>query len=261
VLFYHLKVGLIVNNRFFSKILVRLQSLVKHLPKKSKKADSIVFVVILGITLSATFYISYRATVSNTINAEIRFQTETEQLSIAIKSHFASYINLVRGLEALLVSSGATTSDEWNKYIDTLDIRTNYPGVAAVGYAEIIPAQKRASYEERTGFTITENYPYTLSQEKSSYTPITYWRSPSGDNAKKPPFGFDLSSDPSKHAVLQEALETRDIVLSDKTLLLKKVEGSRPIGALLVAPIFDKDTKSRAIGTFVELFYPLSLCY
>ncbi len=75
---------------------------------------------------------------------ENRARATQERLAGAIKS----YTDATRALVALFASSDSpVTRLQFHRYVDQLDLRTNYPAIDAVTYAQVVSDAERDAFE------------------------------------------------------------------------------------------------------------------
>lgn len=84
-------------------------------------------ILLLLYTLSYVAYASAISSVNSHVTEELDIQTQN--ITNLIERRFDIYTNALVGAKALLKSSKEVTRQEWKRYVDTLDIQNQYPGV------------------------------------------------------------------------------------------------------------------------------------
>jgi PAS domain S-box-containing protein len=155
------------------------------------------FVPVLVFVFSLALALGVWIIVKDSINRELslQFESETNEITSLIQDRMDLYTNVVYGAQGLFAASQSLQSNEWNAYVNTLDIPDNYSGISGMLYIERVSQSDRAKF------------PHTIYPQKTSgdYFPITYTTSvvsTSLGQATTTALGFDTSSDPVRwHAM------------------------------------------------------------
>ena len=63
------------------------------------------------------------------------FEFRVRELAQALAGRMYDYEQVLRGAVGLLAASREVTAQEWQAYMRTLQLDSNYPGIEAMGYA------------------------------------------------------------------------------------------------------------------------------
>jgi len=167
---------------------------------------------------------------------ENRARATQERLAGAIKS----YTDATRALVSLFASSDSpVTRLQFHRYVDRLDLRTNYPAIDAVTYAQVVGAAGREAFEAQVradrsldpkgypGFTIFPG------GQRPVYTVLTYIEPPAMAAGK---LGMDIGANPVPAAAMARARDLGGISASGQPV---QIHGPSPHIALnMRAPIY-----------------------
>ena len=167
---------------------------------------------------------------------ENRARATQERLEGAIKS----YTDVTRALVSLFASGdGPVTRLQFHRYVDTLDLRTHYPAIDAVTYAQVVSAAEREAFEAQVRADRSvdpDGYPgFAIhpAGRRASHTVLTYIEPPSMLDGK---LGLDISATPVPAAAMARARDAGGISASGQPV---QVHGPRPHIALnLRAPVY-----------------------
>jgi diguanylate cyclase (GGDEF)-like protein/PAS domain S-box-containing protein len=200
--------------------------------------------IMVGVVLSV---IGFKTLVANE-----RFATRTsfEQASVAraraIHSEVTQHMTVLTALGAFYDSSQAVSRDEFHEF--SQNFLTRAPGVQALEWAPRIRSGERDAFERSVRsafpqFQLTERKEQEMvrAQQRDEHFPVLFIE-PNAGNEKA--LGFDLNSEPVRAAALGRALDSGEMVASQRIKLVQ--ENSLQFGVLLLLPIFQHKA---AIGT------------
>lgn len=191
--------------------------------------------VFLSLT-AFTVYSYYELTTSVRAKREKLFEQRGARAIEVLRARIIDYIQILRGCQALFYASDSVTRDNWEKYVKTLNISVNYPGIQALAYAVYINKSEVPGVENqlrRSGhsyFKINSNF-------RNDYlTPIIFIEPFSGRNLRA--FGFDMYSESIRREAMDRALETGQPAMSKKVTLMQETSKSIQPGFLLYIPVY-----------------------
>lgn len=168
-----------------------------------------------------------------------QFNDAAREIVIRTEDKLSEYVNILFGARALFSASTEVNRNEWNAYINSLPIDERFPGMQALSFIT------RVSLEDKENFTeeirndtslISEGYPnFTIYPEgdREEYYIVTYIEPFEGNEAA---FGFDLFSNSSRRAGLEEAMDTNKSVATAPIRLVQE-EGEQ-MGFLVFLPVY-----------------------
>ena len=183
------------------------------------------------------------------------FEADTDDIQRIIDVQIQHYIDTLYGVQGLFKAYGDVSLEQWNKYIDSLDLKKRFPGIQDVTYARYVPREEAKDFENNIRRTYHNNaLKIHPAVDREEYFPTLYASSFSQDNTRK--LGFDLGSDPVRLSALNRAIQSGEAVVTGKLTL----EISQKPGFAIRIPIYKnsllKDTgaeKRRGLMGFVSI--------
>ncbi|HEY6093983.1 MAG TPA: CHASE domain-containing protein [Gallionellaceae bacterium] len=126
-----------------------------------------------------------------------------------------SYEQVLKGVQALFISSGNVGGNEFRSYVSELHLDHNFPGMHGVTLALIRQAKAHGAY---TALTYIEQYP--------------------GRNQNA--FGYDVFARPELRAVMEYTVTTGNVAVTGKLDMAPEKDGRRQSGFLMYVPIYRK---------------------
>ena len=206
--------------------------------KNSMNTIRWIVLLVLIIGLLAT-YSSWHYAEKNAIEqANERFLFRTQQTRAAINEHMLAYENALRGGAGLFSAThNQVNAEAWKAYISTLNITENYPGIQGVGYSKHINPEALADHVaeiRRQGFP---DYTVKPAGDRAEYTAIVYLEPFNARNKRA--FGFDMFSEPTRHAAMEQARDSGKTVVSGKVKLVQETNKEVQAGFLMYLPVYN----------------------
>jgi PAS domain S-box-containing protein len=201
-------------------------ALVRHLPLTLLLAG-------VGVTLVSWHLISR--------DTETRAAADFHDISNDIQHHvlerMQAYEQILRGARAMVeLADGRVTGAQWHAFVETLALGENYPGVQGMSYAALFPAadlERQLASVRAQGIRDFAIRPPGLREE---YGVALYVEPPERNN--KVAIGFDLYSEPYRHAAMAQARDTGDVAVTGKLRLVSEVDVNAQAGFLMFEPVY-----------------------
>lgn len=199
-------------------------------------------VTILCLSLFITFLTSILVTTNITENKKKDFINQTEEVKQLIERRVANYTNVLLGTRALFYTHETVDRDIWHKYIESLDLQKNYPGMQAVGFSKVVEPkykEKLIKAVRKEGFS---NFTIWPESERDIYTSIIYIEP--FDERNQRAFGFDMFSEEIRNKAMSDARDSGNMTASGKVILKQETETGVQPGFLVYLPIYKNGTNS-----------------
>ena len=192
-----------------------------NLPKYFRLNKSIAYPL---LTLIVCLLITYQAV--NTAKIEVKHNTQAyfdfrvRDATNLINQRMQAYRQVLLGTAGLFKRSNSIERNEFKQYVETLDLAKNYPGIQGVGFSLIVPSSKKTQH---IASIRSEGFPeYTIRPEgqRDIYTSIVYLEPFSDRNLRA--FGYDMFTEPVRHAAMQKAVDRGQTTLSGKVKLVQE---------------------------------------
>ncbi len=194
--------------------------------------------IVLALSLAATVVLWQTTRSLDRRALERDFAGQTTLATARIESRMAGYALVLRSGNALIGSSNSVTRDEWRKFVAALDLDTAYPGVLGLGFAERIRPEDRAAHVARVRAEGFPGYDIWPSGERTEYSAIVFLEPFNQRNREA--FGFDMLSEKTRRAAMEQARDSGRPVLSGKVQLVQEITKDKQPGFLLYLPVYAK---------------------
>lgn len=192
------------------------------------------------LVLAISLFVSYQVFRSAQQDAERQMQSyfdfRVREAVAHIEQRIQAYEQVLRGVAGLFESSMSVERDEFKQYVAALHLADNYPGIQGVGFSLIVPASRKSGHItaiRREGFPEYAIKPEGL---RDIYTSIIYLEPFVGRNVRA--FGYDMYSEPVRHAAMQKAIDSGAVALSGKVRLVQESGEQEQAGFLMYLPIY-----------------------
>ena len=167
--------------------------------------------------------------------AKVEFVGRTQEIAEQLKQRVVSYELVAGGGAALFASVNRPTPQQWYGYADGMELARRFPGMVGLGFAGYVSQGRLDELQvewNQAGWGRLHVRPEGLRQ---FYGPILYLEPRTPENLAA--IGFDMFSEPTRHAAMQQALENGHASLSGPVHLIQDgtVDGT---GLLLYLPVY-----------------------
>ncbi len=169
-------------------------------------------------------------------DARDRLERDLGEEAITLAERMRAYEQGLLAATALFLRDGRVSRDQWQAFDRHIDFTARSPGVLALGFAPLVPGERRAGFEQQhreEGLARFRVHPDPDPDVSSA--PVLYIEPVTADNLAV--LGFDLLSEPTRRSAALLSADTGKPVLSGRlTLLQEKAEGTP--GVILFAPVY-----------------------
>lgn len=196
--------------------------------------------VILAVSLALTaaaWYVARQAVHGSTAD---RFEYQTEEIENAIRDKTNVYEQVLWGSAGLFNASSEVSRDEWNKYVSSLDLAKNWPGVQAMGFVTRLDPEEVAEHVAAVRSEGFANYTIQPEGPREEYSSIVFLEP--YDPINEQVMGFDLLSYPIAETAMTQASDSGLAATLGAIDLVPDPDGDDQRGFLTFAPVYE--TKS-----------------
>ena len=136
--------------------------------------------------------------------AEAEFRADSDEITALLRQRLGSYELITRGGVSLFASVARPSRQQWQDYVDGLDIGKRFPALVGLGFAiHVSPGQlsdlQRLMHDSGEGlFSVHPHGP------REHYGAILYLEPRTAANIAA--IGYDMYSEPVRHAAMEAAL-------------------------------------------------------
>lgn len=191
----------------------------------------------LGVAISFVLYLLAAQMVEDK-NAD-QFDYQIRNSHLAIQARFQSYVDVLRGTRALFHTGNRITREQFQTYVEQLDLPRSFPGITNLNFARHVLARDVQTFERsvRTDTSLDKHgYPgfsITPPGERAEYHVLTYIE-PMASNVTS--FGLDIASNETAARALAVSRDTGEPLSSGRLI---HITGSNPhIGMAIRMPLY-----------------------
>lgn len=155
--------------------------------------------------------------------ANEQFELLANELSKTLAERMTDHERILLAGAGLFDASHKVTREDWQAFIQRLNLSNRYPGIQGVGFSQIVSPSERSQFESEIraqGFADFSIRPAGLREPLSA---IIYLEPFSGRNLAA--FGFDMLSESTRRQAMLAAAESGETRLSGKVTLVQETHG------------------------------------
>ncbi|MBF0423768.1 MAG: CHASE domain-containing protein, partial [Magnetococcales bacterium] len=174
-----------------------------------------------------------------------RFEYLVEDARRAIDKRMFEYEQVLRGGVGLFKAVPEVNRLMWRNYVEQLRIETFWPGIQGMGFGLMIPEAEKEALIHRIraeGFPEFVIHPGGV---RPHYTPIVLFEPFKDRNLNA--FGYDLDSEPVRHAALEYSRDTGEPSMTGNISLIQETQTDHQAGFLMVLPVYRQGMPAETI--------------
>lgn len=167
--------------------------------------------------------------------AKAEFVTRTDEMAALLRQRLSNYELVNRGGVSLFASVARPSRRQWQDYVEGLNLSQRFPSLVGLGFAIYVSPGQLSDLQRmmRAGgeglFTVYPRGP------RDHYGAVFYMEPQTPENAAA--VGYDMFSEPARHAAMQAALETGEAHMTGLVHLVQ--DNGAPISAVqLYLPVY-----------------------
>lgn len=177
--------------------------------------------------------------------ANDRFAFEVQDAQQRIQTRFNQYEQILRGGVAFFDAHSHVNREQWNKYVSSLNLQINLPGLQGFAFAERVNPADLPEHIARIRAEGFGQYTVAPAGQRDLYFPITLIEPFDVQNQRA--FGFDMFSEPVRREAMTRAMDTGRATLSGIVQLKQdKAENATP-GFLMYLPVYKPGVELRSV--------------
>jgi PAS domain S-box-containing protein len=164
------------------------------------------------------------------------FENEVARTIDAITSRIDTTITLLRGTVGLFDASEVVDRHEFRAYVDSLDLRRQYPGILGIGFSRYVAPDGIAELEAEMRAAGLSDFRVWPDHPRDEYHSIVFLEPL--DPRNRAAMGFDMASEPVRREAMRAARMRGDVVASGRVILVQEIDEHKQAGLLLYAPVY-----------------------
>jgi PAS domain S-box-containing protein len=170
--------------------------------------------------------------------ANRQFQAIAAEIGSAIEQRMVTYEQVLQGGLGLFAASVSVQRNEWQQYVQRLNIEERLPGIQGVGFSVRVAPEDREAHIRSVR---AEGFPdYTIKPPgtRPEYTAVMFLEPFNARNRRA--FGFDMFSEPVRRAAMERARDSGKAAVSGKVKLVQETGKDVQAGFLMYLPLYRK---------------------
>lgn len=168
----------------------------------------VVFTAVMAVVV-ISFFMSRNANEREFVAETETYQQRSED---AVRDRLTLFEETLRAGVGVLEGDDTVTQTEWSRFIDASAVVKRYPGAVTVGYAQVVPNEKRADFLKQASALGESGLVIYPSGQRAEYVPILYV-APHTDEYSKV-VGFDVISEQARAEAIAIARDTGEASLT-----------------------------------------------
>lgn len=170
---------------------------------------------------------------------QVRFKNAVQKISNNIQNRLDTYIALTHSASGLFAASHEVEFDEFERFVQHLQLREKYPGVQGIGYLPRVQADQRNKLLEVLAKQGLKNFHIFPDYDRPEYYPIIYLEPL--DRRNQVAVGYDMFTEPVRREAMERARDTGQPAASGRVTLVQEIDAEKQYGFLIYTSLYDKD--------------------
>jgi PAS domain S-box-containing protein len=168
--------------------------------------------LVLIVSLAATAVTWYVLRTQSEANGATDFEDDTRQLAQTIGVGMQGYEETLHAVAALFATSRVVTRDDWRRFVDTLELGRDHPGIEVLGFAKQLHAQQQRQHEREMQAQGLPDYRIWPDRIRDDAVAVTFIEPFSAEARRS--LGYDLLADPVSRRAVEAAHASAGVSLS-----------------------------------------------
>ncbi|WP_334118445.1 CHASE domain-containing protein [Limnobacter sp.] len=199
----------------------------------------------LALTLVITILGWMLSTQAIEKRADDRFAFEVQDAQQRIQIRFNRYEQILRGGVAFFDAHTHVSRAHWNKYVTSLKLQVNLPGLQGFAFAERVDQTDLPEHIVRVRAEGFPQYTVAPGGQRDLYFPVTLIEPFDLQNQRA--FGFDMFSEPVRREAMTRAMDTGRATLSGIVQLKQDSAENATPGFLMYLPVYQSAQEPNSV--------------
>lgn len=202
----------------------------------SVRSYVIAALLVLAASLGVTFW-TWNNTrqvanqdVSSTLNTAL---TSAEE---SVRSKVSNYVEILKGASGLFIAPSPVTTESWSRYVQSFDLKNQYPGLQSLGFSQVVPASQLDAYVAEVRSSELPNFTPQPNTPRDTYV-LSRFSAPAPTNGTST-LGYDAFTEPVRHKAMETASDTAQPAITTRLVLLRDAKDPHP-GFVIFVPVYN----------------------
>jgi len=189
--------------------------------------------LLLLLPLGLTFYMWKAATENDLRHGNAKFEALTIESEKALQNRLASSGNALLGAAGFIQGSVEVSRAEWRTYVETIDVRGNFPGINGIGWIEPVEPGALPLYLATMRAGSAPDFAIHPPVAGGSNYIISYIEPEAANRAA---LGLNIAFERQRLAAAELARDTGKVAITGRLVLVQ--DASHSTGMLLLYPVY-----------------------
>jgi PAS domain S-box-containing protein len=206
------------------------------------------------VAVSLALWMLVENVVENKSRAQFEYHAENAQQ--AVQNRVRSYIDVLRGVNALFYTTDTVTRDQFHAYVSQLKLESSFPGITNLNFAMRVTAAEKKAFEAHVRHDSSRKpggYPdfaIKPAGERDEYNVLTFIE-PMESNLVS--FGFDMASNASAATALAASRDSGQLFSSGR--LIRITGPYKHVGLAMRMPLYKRGMPTRTVTERRAAYY------
>lgn len=202
----------------------------------SRRLRTVPPAAVLGVGLALTSVTAYYAFSSARARESARFQGLVDRTYGNLERRIETYIALLRATRGFMATHPDATRQEFQVFIDRMELVKRYPGIQGIGFTRRIPADRKTAVEALLRRQAQPDFRIWPETPREEYHAIVHLEPL--DIRNQAAIGYDMFTEPTRRAAMERARDTNLPAASGKVTLVQEIDEDKQAGFLIYLPIY-----------------------
>ena len=188
----------------------------------------------LGVTYLLLLHERHNAALERQANFDFNLREDISR----IEQRMAVFEQVLRGAQGLFNASGKVSRQEFQIYVDALQLGADFSGIQGVGIMMIVPDTQKNSHIVSIRSQGFPEYQIMPPGKREVYAPVIQLEPFAGRNLLA--FGFDPYADPLRRTAMELARDSGAPAITGKVKLIVETGADTQSGFVMFLPVYKK---------------------
>lgn len=161
----------------------------------------------------------------------------------AIVNRALTYAEVLNGVTGLFNAVDVVRQEDWQRYTDNLNIDQRYPGMVAMAYSEVVPAENLQEYQDARRQDLSPTYTIRSTSTTDVLAPTKFIEPQNTQNNTA--IGYDPFAEPIRRKAMETARDTGAVSITGRLILVQ--DTNEQPGFIMFTPVYQRDASTKTV--------------
>ena len=193
--------------------------------------------VVFALAIASTCLVAWQFHRTAVAKDRERFRHHVERARRDIAVQFEKYAAMLTGVAGLFAASEDVSAGEFRDYVARLELSRRFPGVQGVGWTRRVPEGGEGLVIDRMRGAGRDSFHIWPAEHEGGETHTILYLEPL-DPRNSAAIGFDMSSEATRRAAMEQARDTGQATVSGRVTLVQEIDPRKQAGFLVYVPVY-----------------------